>query len=180
MKEKLLAGEVTTRDFWLFWIENATHNGTEDPGHQPIVPYDDRRGVARGKALITWRTNGIHFVGTQEGLKERTEAGKREATVDVEAVRKGDGEEQKKDVRHVPSNKTGEYEQGWEPAPQQAQHRARNVTNPQLLKEGQKQPKRREAGQEAKDPKSRKERSTTTAEVRLIHSRDPNLEGARH
>ena len=95
MKDKLLAGEATTRDFWLFWLENARHNGTEDPGHQPIVPYDDRLGVARGKALITWRTSGICFAGTQEGFKERTEASKREATVDVEAVQKGDGEEEK-------------------------------------------------------------------------------------
>ena len=95
MKDKLLAVEATTGVVWLFWKENARHNGTEDPGHQPIVPYDDRLGVARGEALITWRTNGIDFVGTQEGLKERTEASKREATVDVEAVQKGDLEEEK-------------------------------------------------------------------------------------
>ena len=76
------------------WIGNARHNGTEDPGHQPIAPYDDRLGVARGKAFITWRTNGINVVGTQEDLKERTEANKREATVDVEAVQKGDVEEE--------------------------------------------------------------------------------------
>ena len=93
MKDKLLAGEATIGDSWLFCIENARHNGTEDPGHQPIVPYDDRLGVARGKAFITWRTDEIDFVGTQEGFKQRTEASKREATVDVEAVQKGDVEE---------------------------------------------------------------------------------------
>ena len=80
----------------MFWKENARHNGTEEPGHQPIVPYDDRLGVARGKDLSTWRTNGIDFVGTQEGLAERTEASKRVATVDVEAVQKGDVEEEQK------------------------------------------------------------------------------------
>ena len=88
MKDKLLAGEATTKDFRMFWKENARHNGTEDPGHQPIVPYDDRLGVASGKALITWRTVGIDFVATQEGFKERTEASKREATVDAEYVQK--------------------------------------------------------------------------------------------
>ena len=91
-----MAGQATTSDFWMFWKENARHNGTEDPGHHPIVPYDDRLGVARGKALITWRTDGIDFVGTQEGLEERIEASKREATVDVEVKKKGDPEEEKR------------------------------------------------------------------------------------
>ena len=54
--------------------------------------------------LINWRTNGINVIRTQEGLKERTEASKREATVDVEAVQKGDVEEEQKDGKHVPSN----------------------------------------------------------------------------
>ena len=53
MKVKLLAGEAATKDVRMFWKDNASHNGTEDPGHQPIIPYEDRLGVASGKALIT-------------------------------------------------------------------------------------------------------------------------------
>ena len=93
MKETLLAGEATTKDFWLFWKENTRHNGTEDPGHHQIIPYEDRFGCASDTALITWRADGLEFMGTQEGLDKRTQASKREATVDVEAVRKGDKDE---------------------------------------------------------------------------------------
>ena len=65
MKEKLLAGEATTKDFWLFWKENARHNGTEDPGHHQIGPYEDRLGCASDIAFIIWRADGIDFIETQ-------------------------------------------------------------------------------------------------------------------
>ena len=76
--------------------ENARHNGTEDPGHHQIVPYGDRLGCATAPSLITWRANGIDFVGTKEGHEKRAEASKREATVDVEALQKGDLDEEKR------------------------------------------------------------------------------------
>ena len=70
MQEKLLAGEATTKDVWIFWNENAKHNGTEDLGHPGSeVPYADRLGCAIAPAFITWRANGIDFVGTTEGHK---------------------------------------------------------------------------------------------------------------
>ena len=69
----------------------------EDPGHAGIeIPYADRLGCAIAPALITWRANGHEFVGTEEGREKRTEASKREATVDVEAVQKGDLDEEKR------------------------------------------------------------------------------------
>ena len=94
MKDKLLAGEDTTKYVWMFWKEIARHNCTEDPG-QPgrEIPYADWLGCATALAFITWRANGIDFVETKEGHEKRTEASKREATVDVEAVQKGDLEE---------------------------------------------------------------------------------------
>ena len=56
--------------------------------------------VAR-PSLITWRTDRIDFVGTQEGFETRTEASNREATVDLEVVQKGDPEEDNRRQRRA-------------------------------------------------------------------------------
>ena len=127
MKEHLLAGEATTQDFWLFWKENARHNGMEDPGHHQISPYEDRFGCASDIALITWRADGIDVIGTQEGLEKRTEASKREAIVDVEAVQQEDPEEEKRRQKRAEqqNRRTKARLEGISPAASSAQSQER-------------------------------------------------------
>ena len=74
MKDKLLAGEVTTKECWIIWVENAKHNAVADPGHPGReVPYEDRLNAVEDigrpgselSDLIPWRSNGYDLVGTE-------------------------------------------------------------------------------------------------------------------
>ena len=77
MKDKLLAGEVTTKEFGIIWAENAKHDAIEDPGHPGReVPYEERLGRAELPDLIPWRSNGYDVVGTEAGRRKMIEASK--------------------------------------------------------------------------------------------------------
>ena len=68
MKDKLLAGEVTIKEFWIFWFENAKHNAVEDHGHPGReIPYEERLGRDHLPDLTTWRSNGYDVVGSEAG-----------------------------------------------------------------------------------------------------------------
>ena len=91
MEETLLAGEVTTKEFWICWFENAKHNAVEDLGHPGReIPYHERLGRAEPSDLITWKSIVWDFLGTVESRGKRTEASLRETIVDAEAVASGD------------------------------------------------------------------------------------------
>ena len=92
-----MAGEVTTNEFWIYWVENAKHNAVEDlgkPGRE--VPYHERLGRVDVSELITWRSNGYEFLGTREARGTKTEASLRETTVDATAVASGDPDAEKR------------------------------------------------------------------------------------
>ena len=63
MEEQVLAGEVTTNEFGIYWVEHAKHNAVEDPGKPGReVPYHKRLGRVDVSELITWRSNGYEFL----------------------------------------------------------------------------------------------------------------------
>ena len=79
MKDKFLAGEVTTKEFGIIWVENAKHNAVEDPGRPGReVPYEDRlnavddpgRPGSELSDLIPWRSNG-YVLWEQKPVEER-------------------------------------------------------------------------------------------------------------
>ena len=57
MEETVLAGEVTTNEFWIYWVENAKHNAVEDPGKPGReVPYHERLGRVDVSELMAMRS----------------------------------------------------------------------------------------------------------------------------
>ena len=101
MKDKLLAGEVTTKEFWIFWLENAKHNAVEDLGHPGrVVPYEERLGPSHFPDFITWRSNGYDYLGTEDDRGRRIEASRRETTIDANVVANEDPDaEGRREVR---------------------------------------------------------------------------------
>ena len=82
-----MAGELTIKDFWIYWVENAKHNAVEDLGHpRTDIPYHERIGRVELSALITRKSNGYDCLGTIKARGKITEPSLRETTVDAEGV----------------------------------------------------------------------------------------------